>query len=316
MRKLALIFNHLGLFVVLVCAAIGSRCFQQTQITVYEGVPVEGPGLCIELHKFILECYPDNTPKRFASVITVNTEDKGAIDGIVEVNHPMKAGGWRIYQYGYDMQRGAESRYSVLLLVRDPWLPGVYLGFFLMLAGALAMLLSLDFKLFGSKGIIITSAVLLLAALFVIFFTPMIKSRSLMPALQSPWFVPHVVVYMLSYALLAVGTLMALFRKEKLTDNLVRAGLALFTIGMLFGAFWANQAWGHYWTWDPKETFAAVTWLCYLVYIHLRRAGLKNWMIACVILISAFLCLQMCWWGINYIPSLQSRSIHTYIETT
>ena len=45
-------------------------------------------------------------------------------------------------------------------------------------------------------------------------------------------------------------------------------GLAFLTIGMLFGALWAKEAWGHYWSWDPKETWAAITWLAYLVYVR------------------------------------------------
>ena len=57
-----------------------------------------------------------------------------------------------------------------------------------------------------------------------------------------------------------------------LCDNLVYVGMAFLTIGMLFGALWAKEAWGHYWNWDPKETWAAATWLGYLIYIHYRLA--------------------------------------------
>ena len=144
-----------------------------------------------------------------------------------------------------------------------------------------------------------------------------------MPALQSPWFAPHVIVYMFSYALLGAATLMAIyilfFRKKRttenemdITDNLVYVGLTFLTLGMLFGALWAKEAWGHYWAWDPKETWAAITWLCYLLYIHFRRTDSKEWRKACWILLLAFVCLQICWWGINYLPSAQGLSIHTY----
>ena len=56
----------------------------------------------------------------------------------------------------------------------------------------------------------------------------------------------------------------------ELCDNLVNVGLAFMTLGMLFGALWAKEAWGHYWSWDPKETWAAATWLGYLCYIHFQ----------------------------------------------
>ena len=78
-----------------------------------------------------------------------------------------------------------------------------------------------------------------------------------MPALQSPWFAPHVIVYMFAYAVLGASAVMALYllffkkntiEKEEfeITDNLVYVGLAFMTIGMLFGALWAKEAWGDF----------------------------------------------------------------------
>jgi len=151
-------------------------------------------------------------------------------------------------------------------------------------------------------------------------FKPQIHTTTLMPALQSPWFAPHVIVYMFAYAVLGVATLMAVYALVRPSaniergqlDNLVSVGLAFLTIGMLFGALWAKEAWGHYWTWDPKETWAAITWLSYLIYIHYRRLPHHDQRLALVIIVVAFLLLQMCWWGINYLPSAQGTSVHTY----
>lgn len=164
----------------------------------------------------------------------------------------------------------------------------------------------------------------LMAAVFVLvnLFKPEIHDKALMPALQSPWFAPHVIVYMFAYALLGAALLMALRslgRRERnpasgemaMTDNLVNAGLAFLTFGMLFGALWAKEAWGHYWTWDPKETWAAATWLSYLVYLHFRLQHPAEHKRALWILVVAFALLQMCWWGINYLPSAIS-SVHAY----
>ena len=79
----------------------------------------------------------------------------------------------------------------------------------------------------------------------------------------------------------------------------------------VIGAIWAKEAWGHYWTWDPKETWALLTWLCYLIYIHIRfqhRQSIKTplWFLA-----GSFVVLLLCWFGVNYIPAAQT-SIHTY----
>ena len=84
------------------------------------------------------------------------------------------------------------------------------------------------------------------------------------------------------------------------------------TFGMLFGALWAKEAWGHYWGWDPKETWAAITWFSYLVYIHYRRIPTHHPRLALWVLLISFVLLQMCWWGINYLPSAQGSSVHTY----
>ena len=152
---------------------------------------------------------------------------------------------------------------------------------------------------------------------------PEIHSKSLMPALQSVWFVPHVIVYMFAYAMMGAVTLFAIYlwvrsarvepQGEELgvCDNLVRIGWAFLTLGMVMGALWAKQAWGDYWTWDPKETWAAATWLGYLLYLHLRQQT-RDYNVLFALLIFNFLMLQMCWWGINFLPAAQGVSVHTY----
>ena len=140
-------------------------------------------------------------------------------------------------------------------------------------------------------------------------FKPEIHTEELMPALRSPWFVPHVIVYMFSYAVMGIATILAirilwLTRRSaagsapapgsttpatvdaaasplspslqgdlRLCDTLVRMGWGFITMGIVMGALWAKQAWGDYWTWDPKETWAAATWLSYLLYMHLRQGS-------------------------------------------
>ena len=91
---------------------------------------------------------------------------------------------------------------------------------------------------------------------------------------------------MFSYSVLGCAFIIALtglFRHKEeylhTADNLVYAGVAFLSIGMLLGSLWAKEAWGNYWSWDPKETWAAITWMGYLLYIHLRlfrRTGRKT----------------------------------------
>lgn len=150
------------------------------------------------------------------------------------------------------------------------------------------------------------------------FLNPDMYSQTLMPALQSPWFVPHVVVYLFSYAALGVSCIVAikeLFKPSKnglqLADNLVYIGTSFLTLGLLFGALWAKEAWGHYWTWDPKETWAFLTWTGYILYIHYRFYHPREDKKAMYLLASAFVVLLICWFGVNYLPTAQN-SVHTY----
>ncbi len=114
---------------------------------------------------------------------------------------------------------------------------------------------------------------------------------NLPPALQSPWFVPHVVVYFVGYGALALATLAAMIYLARPQwqvhvrglrydatigyDTLMHGGIvlgyALLTVGLLLGAVWAKEAWGDHWTWDPKENWALVSWLTYGLYLHARR---------------------------------------------
>ena len=195
----------------------------------------------------------------------------------------------------------------------------LWYSFFLPLAGIIV------YSRWRYKWILSFSTVLALVFICINLFKPEIHSKTLMPALQSPWFAPHVIVYMFAYAVFGVATLIALWMLIKDSnhnsqfsilnsqlDDLVYVGLAFMTIGMLFGALWAKEAWGHYWSWDPKETWAAITWFAYLVYVHYRKIPTHRPRLALWVLLISFVLLQMCWWGINYLPSAQGSSVHVY----
>ena len=314
--------NHLGLFIALTTATLGSADIQRVKMITAIGEPewraMEQSGaikemeIAIELKKFIMETYDNGAPKRFASEIQILTKSGKNIETIVEVNKPYEVDGWKIYQYGYDTQMGAQSQISILELVSDPWLPWVYTGFYMMLAGAALMTLEVLWRRLRnatSKALGVYFGLFVIASLFAYFFFDSYNTKTLVPALQSPWFAPHVFVYIFAYTLLGIAVIIAWW---KLADDLVYVSLAFLTIGMLFGALWAKEAWGHYWSWDPKETWAAITWIAYLVYIHYRQIPLHRERLALWMLIISFVLLQMCWWGINYLPSAQGSSVHTY----
>ena len=148
-KDVPFLLNHVGLFLALTTATLGNADMQRVKMitTVGEsewraldnnGAIKEMP-LAIELKKFIMETYDDGSPKRFASEIQILTKTGKNIETVVDVNKPYEVDGWKIYQYGYDTQMGAQSQISILELVSDPWLPLVYTGIYMMLAGAVCL---------------------------------------------------------------------------------------------------------------------------------------------------------------------------------
>ena len=129
----------------------------------------------------------------------------------------------------------------------------LWYSFFLPLAGIIV------FSRWRYKWILSFSTLLATVFVCVNIFKPEIHSKTLMPALQSPWFAPHVIVYMMAYALLGAAVVMSVYllffkkgtdtnKEMEITDNLTYVGLSFMTLGMLMGALWAKEAWGHYWT--------------------------------------------------------------------
>ena len=154
LHNLAFILNHAGLFIAIVCATLGNADIRRLKMitathtlqwrAIDEQMRVMDMPIAIELKRFIMEEYDDGTPKRFASDIEIVTRTGKDFCATVDVNHPVKVDGWKIYQFDYDADLGSKSQTSILAFVRDPWLPSVYVGIFMMLAGALLMFLGTE----------------------------------------------------------------------------------------------------------------------------------------------------------------------------
>lgn len=95
---------------------------------------------------------------------------------------------------------------------------------------------------------------------------------------------------------------------DNLSYRLIGIGFSFLTIGILSGAVWANEAWGSYWSWDPKETWALITWITFAIYLHTRLVkgwqGQKSALLASL----GFLILWVCYLGVN----LLGKGLHSY----
>jgi cytochrome c-type biogenesis protein CcsB len=95
---------------------------------------------------------------------------------------------------------------------------------------------------------------------------------------------------------------------DNLSYRILGIGFPLLTIGILSGAVWANEAWGSYWSWDPKETWALATWLVFAIYLHLRIS--KGWRgkKPAILASLGFVTVWICFLGVN----LLGEGLHSY----
>jgi len=172
------------------------------------------------------------------------------------------------------------------------------------------------------------------------------------PALQSPWYEWHVITAFLSYAVFVVSFsvevsylkfrirsdkyqknflnppsppfnkggmggfgILGSFDEEfhRWTHRLVLFGFPFLTFAIFSGAAWANDAWGRYWSWDPKETWSLITWTVYAMYLHTKAIGKWRGTPASVLNLLGFICMVMTFLGVNWLTKLLNiPSMHTY----
>jgi len=186
-------------------------------------------------------------------------------------------------------------------------------------------------RIFGVLGMIVPIAAMAYTAAGI-----NTDPRQLMPALKSYWLVFHIVSVFIGYAAFAIAFSLAImyllnarrdhalkridprFNLQFLDDwsyRMVLLGFPMLTLGIFLGAVWADSAWGRYWGWDPKETWALITWFIYLAFIHLRihwrwvgyRSALFN--------IIGFASVLITFIGVNLLDRVfKLNSIHAYAE--
>ena len=199
---------------------------------------------------------------------------------------------------------------------------------------------------FKTKSRILGSVLSPISLLLVSFATltlpnSMQKISPLVPALQSNWLMMHVSMMMASYAVLLVGSLFSilyllinnlierqttvisdsevaklkqvkrLYFSENLdlwSYKLITFGFPILTIGIISGAVWANEAWGSYWSWDPKETWALITWLNFSAYLHTRLIQKATRKKSSLVASLGFLVIWVCYLGVNFL----GQGLHSY----
>ncbi len=167
--------------------------------------------------------------------------------------------------------------------------------FFVWAIAGVFLFIEYKFDMWSTGLFVLPIAIILILWLF----TLDTSVRPLMPALRSKWLLVHVLTAVAAYGAFAVscGLSIMYLIKDKFLENemgqkwtgifpsleildeisykLIFIGMPCLTVMLVTGAIWAEHAWGSYWSWDPKETWALITWLIYAAYLHVRL--MRNW---------------------------------------
>ena len=205
---------------------------------------------------------------------------------------------------------------------------------------AVFLLLTLRVRDMRRLGLFVLTPVLFI---MVIAYTSWyLPAAQLTPSLQnSPWLVIHVIVAVLSMSLFAISAVVAILqlfqhsresrleagekprfalldrildhlpsakRLEQIAFQTTAVGFVMWTFTLIFGAIWANYAWGRYWNWDPKETWTFIIWVVYAAYLHARATVGFRGKVAAYFCIAGFVCVIF-----NYtIVNTVINSLHSY----
>jgi uncharacterized membrane protein len=253
-----------------------------------------------------------------------NKETGETLSRALAVNHPQRINGWKIFLIGYDE---TEPDYVSISMIFK-YDPGKYItlvGIWLIITGVIVMCFFKPRKKADKFDktdkierifpyFIILPGIVMISS----FFIDPAAIWNLVPALQSIWFIPHILAYVISYSLCAVAAVLSIIwffnktRRDKLETgiyNLIRISFPFMTIGILFGAMWANEVWGEFWSWDVKENWALITWMCYAIYLHCRLHKPSK-KVMHVLIILGFAALLMTLLGVSFFGS---GSPHSYI---
>ncbi len=186
---------------------------------------------------------------------------------------------------------------------------------------------------FFRKSLLVLAATVIIAGIFM--FTAHLSNinpqiTNLVPVLKSYWLTIHVSVITASYGFLGLGAVLgyivlllfiirdpkshphideAIYRLSAVTEAALIIGLSMLTVGNFIGGVWANESWGRYWGWDPKETWAYVSIVVYTIVLHLRLIPrLDHPFVLAVASFLAFSSILMTYFGVNFYLS----GLHSY----
>lgn len=185
------------------------------------------------------------------------------------------------------------------------------------------LIMLVSFPIYKKFNIILTFSFLLSGFFLLVSHISQMDPQisHVMPVLSSPLLTIHVSIIMMAYALLALTFICGLMsiivrlllrNNQKQADHAIESyrllsqlflypALTCLGLGIFIGAIWANVSWGTYWSWDPKETWALITFMVYAIAVHDRSLPwLRRPMAYHIYMVLAFMTILMTYFGVNY----------------
>ncbi len=205
------------------------------------------------------------------------------------------------------------------LRISFPALTGTYEGLVFLALAMDLFLVAGDRKVFRKNHVVLAAGVFAAFLYLALLSSPLVSGDLYppIPVLRSYWLVIHVAFAFAGLALFTVSFVAAILgflvrdaeAADRARDRAVVLGFVFYATGSLvFGAIWAESAWGRFWGWDPKETWALVTTLFYTGYLHLRYVRRVSQPTARILVIAAWILAGFTFWGVNELLT----GLHSY----
>ncbi len=343
-KKRSSIILHTGFGIIFIGAIISGFTGQKGMIHLHQGIPVGAYvnaqrqvinlPFILRLDSFQIEYHTGTTlPADYVSHVScLHPDGKALKRETISMNHILRIQGYRFYQSSFD----EDLQGSWLGVNHDPWGTSIaYIGFMVLCIGFMLTLYNRrkDFLTLHKRFPAILPCCLLL-----FISIPWIVYRYRMspdapppvPVLNSLWLLYHVSAVLISYALLSLTFLISLWsvyyailsikkrtderkkqieRLTRLNRLLLYPSTFLLGIGIILGALWANVSWGNYWSWDPKEVWALITFCTYgMAFHHRSLTFLRKDTAFHLFMIMCFSAVLMTWFGVNHLLG----GLHSY----
>ena len=296
------------------CVA-NEKNFASNIVTDKDGNLFQLPFTC-QLEGIISENYPSGATKSHTA--TVICCYYGNTDTLrISENHPAS-----FYQYdflllsvGKTLQRGSFAEFQISTS-SFTWV--VYTGLFLLIISTLAIVIQSLFTEKKWRGWFFVIILMVIVFIILLIINPMMRSLEVPPILRSVWFIPHVVSYIIAYALLLFGWFTSIYTfckpsssKLQHSIDMLESGTAFYTIGLALGIIWAKSAWGSFWNWDPKETMALIAYGYCLSAVLILRQKSNSASLNLIVQSIGIILMIVCWLS----PQLlfgHLESMHSY----